>query len=30
VRNHIRHISKRLRTKSRLESVAVARREELI
>lgn len=30
VRNHIRHISKRLGTKSRLESVAVARREELI
>lgn len=30
VRNHIRHISKRLKTKSRLESVAVARREELI
>jgi PAS domain S-box-containing protein len=30
VRNHIRHISKRLKTRSRLESVAVARREELI
>jgi PAS domain S-box-containing protein len=30
VRNHIRHISKRLGTKSRLEAVAVARREELL
>jgi PAS domain S-box-containing protein len=30
VRNHIRHISKRLKTSSRLESVAVARREGLI
>jgi PAS domain S-box-containing protein len=30
VRNHVRHISKRLGTKSRLQAVAVARREEII
>jgi len=30
VRNHVRHISKRLGTKSRLQAVAVARRDEII
>ncbi|HVM57574.1 MAG TPA: LuxR C-terminal-related transcriptional regulator, partial [Gaiellaceae bacterium] len=30
VRNHVRHLSKRLGAKSRLEAVAVARREGLL
>jgi len=30
VRNHVRHILRRLGTNSRLEAVAVARREEIL
>jgi DNA-binding NarL/FixJ family response regulator len=30
VRNHVRHILRRLGTSSRLEAVAVARREEIL